>query len=73
MTDRNDARYLDSGNIRAILHAWINDADMGCWADDDEEAFREAVIDEMRHAAAGGPGFDYDGEDLVIERVDMDA
>ena len=66
-TDRNDRRYLDAGNIRAALAAGIGDAEMGAWADDDADAFREAVLDEARQPSAFGP--DYGGEGLVIERV----
>lgn len=69
-TDRSDPRYLDAGNIRAVLVAWIGDAEMGAWADDDEDAFRSAVLDEARQPSAFGPDYDPDGEDaLVIERA----
>lgn len=69
-TGRNDPRYVDSTDTRAVLRAWVNGADMGAWADDDEDAFRAAVIDEARQERAFSPDCDPDGEDaLVIERA----
>ena len=44
---RHDPRYVDEGDSRARLGAWWGDLPMGAWTDDDESAFREAVIDQL--------------------------
>ena len=47
---RNDARYItehDSDGV--VLVAWYGEIPMGAWTDDDAEAFRDAVEDELRH------------------------
>ena len=45
---RNNPRYLDHDDHQnAVLMGWVHGTTpMGCWADDDHEAFVEAIIDE---------------------------
>ena len=51
MITKSDARYIyDTDDRRpVILEAWWNDVPCGGWADDDEDAFRSAVIDSLSH------------------------
>jgi len=47
---RNDARYItEHDGDGVVLVAWYNELPMGAWTDDDAEAFRDAVKDELRH------------------------
>ena len=54
---RDDPRYTTQGDPRAILIAWAGAdesclcMDMGGWKGDDEDEFREAIRDELRHGA----------------------
>ena len=47
MTDRNDPRYVDDDDKRARLIAHWEDLPMGGWSDDNESAFREALVDQL--------------------------
>lgn len=73
-TTRTDPRYLpdcDPIPDEAVLFAWIFEGcmPMGCWADDDEESFRLAIIDQLRH-----DGLDYDPvTDHVYTDEELDA
>lgn len=67
MTTRFDPRYVQSHDDRAILRAWLNDADMGGWTDSDADAFFAAVVDEASAQLAGGETLDEDA--IRIERI----
>jgi hypothetical protein len=43
----SDPRYVDSDDARARLTAYWHDLPMGGWTDDDEPAFRAAVIAQL--------------------------
>ena len=45
---RHDPRYVDEDDSRAKLGAYWGDLPMGAWTDEDEDAFREAVIDQLK-------------------------
>ena len=72
MVTRHDARYLyEHGDSRAVLLAWWYDQSMGAWADDDYDAFRAAVEDELRHIW-DNPEEDIDLSLISIEGVDRE-
>ena len=43
----NDPRYVDSDDARARLTAYWGEVPVGGWTDDDEPAFRAAVIAQL--------------------------
>lgn len=65
MPKNTDPRYVASVDARAVLRAWVNDADMGGWTDGDEDAFRAAVIAE----AADGFGCEPEEVEEVTIKV----
>jgi len=44
---RDDPRYIDGDDKRARLIAHWNELPMGGWTDDNESAFREAVVSQL--------------------------
>ena len=66
MSDRNDSRYTDSDDPRAVLVAHVNGADMGGWLDGDREAFAAAVRDEAAHGFGCEP---HEVETVVISEA----
>ena len=63
----DNANIIDSNDPRAILRAWINDADMGGWPNDDADAFRAAVVAEAARAFGISES---EVETVEIEEVD---
>lgn len=63
MTTRTDSRYLESDDKNAKLRAFYQGTmDMGGWADESEEDYKEAIMDELRYGL---------GEDAVIDESDI--
>lgn len=65
-TNIRDPRYLDHDDHQnAVLMGWAHGTiPMGCWADDDDEAFVKAIAAEYKRQT---------GEQITLVEIQIDA